>query len=100
MLNGLAASAEESARPCAANPDDVDACQQAEIAKLNLEIESAWRDSLTGLEQRGRLFENLEAGLDGGESVSMVFIDMAFLKYFDKEGGAETGNLAIQKTAE
>jgi len=74
------------------------ACQKWESAKLDLAIEEASRDSLTGLEQRGRLFGRLEDGLEQGDPVATVFIDMAFLKYFDKEAGRETGNVAI-KTA-
>lgn len=91
------AVAEAEGKSC--EEDSLDpACQKWESTKLDLEIEQASRDTLTGLEQRGRLFGRLEDGLENGEPVSTVFIDMAFLKYFDKEAGRETGNAAI-KTA-
>lgn len=75
-------------------------CQDAERAELDLELAEAERDSMTGLKQRGPLFRSLEAALENNESVSTVYIDMAFLKYFDKEGGRDTGNLAIKKAGE
>lgn len=67
-------------------------------AELELEIESTKRDQLTGLASRGIFFQNLERRLEKGEPVSVVSVDMAFLKYFDKEGGKHTGDVAI-KTA-
>ena len=62
--------------------------------------EWAKRDELTGLWERGPLFKNLEKALDEGKSVSLLYVDMAFLKYFDKQGGTELGNMALRKTAE
>lgn len=67
-------------------------------AKLALDIESSKRDRLTGLAGRGVFFQNLERRMEKGEPVSVVSVDMAFLKYFDKEGGKHTGDVAI-KTA-
>ncbi len=75
-------------------------CQSLEGASLNLEYEEAIRDPMTGLKQRGPLFRTIEGSLEKNESVSTVFIDMAFLKYFDKEGGRDTGNIAIMKAGE
>ncbi len=75
-------------------------CQALEDAVLDLEYEEAIRDTMTGLKQRGPLFRTLENALESGEAVSTVYIDMAFLKYFDKEGGRDTGNLAILKAGE
>lgn len=74
--------------------------EDAELAELNLEIEKANRDTMTGLNGRGRLFKQLETGLAAGKAITTMYIDMAFLKYFDKEGGGETGNIAIRKAAE
>lgn len=74
--------------------------QEIELAELDAEIESAERDPLTGLATRGRLFHQLETGLETGKKVSTIYIDLAFLKYFDKEGNGTTGNVAIQKAAE
>ncbi len=73
---------------------------EAELAQLNLEIEKANRDTLTGLNTRGRLFKQLETGMASGKAMTAMYIDMAFLKYFDKEGGSETGNIAIRKAGE
>jgi|GEM_PF-1436183 len=75
-------------------------CQALEEARLDLEYEQAVRDSMTGLKQRGPLFETLEHSLENNGPVATVYIDMAFLKYFDKEGGRETGNIAIMKAGE
>lgn len=76
------------------NPLDV------ELASLEADIEAANRDVLTGLAQRGPMFKQLESGLESGKPVGVVYIDMAFLKYFDKEGNGTTGNVAIKKAAE
>lgn len=75
-------------------------CQELESVSAELDYERAIRDSMTGLKQRGPLFGTLESSLEQGEQISTVYIDMAFLKYFDKEGGRETGNLAILKAGE
>lgn len=74
--------------------------RDSELAELDAEIESAERDPLTGLATRGRLFHQLETGLETGKKISTIYIDLAFLKYFDKEGNSTTGNVAIQKAAE
>jgi len=84
----------EALKAQGAKPEDV------ELAELEAEIEAANRDPLTGLAQRGRMFEALEGGLEHGKPVGVVYIDMAFLKYFDKEGNGQTGNVAIKKAAE
>jgi GGDEF domain-containing protein len=75
-------------------------CQDLEEVGLDLELAEAERDSMTGLKERGPLFHAIENSLEKGESVSTVYIDMAFLKYFDKEGGRDTGNIAIEKAGE
>lgn len=75
-------------------------CQDMEDVNLDLEKARAERDSMTGLLQRGPLFRSLETALQNNESASTVYIDMAFLKYFDKEGGRDTGNVAIEKAGE
>jgi GGDEF domain-containing protein len=71
-----------------------------ELAELDAYIEAANRDPLTGLAQRGRMFKQLESGLENKKPVGVVYIDLAFLKYFDKEGNGATGNVAIKKAAE
>lgn len=84
----------ETLKAAGADPEDI------ELAVLEAEIEQANRDPLTGLAQRGRMFKQLEGGLEGGKPVGVVYIDLAFLKYFDKEGNGTTGNTAIKKAAE
>lgn len=74
--------------------------EDIELAQLDYEIERANRDRLTGLNERGRMFQALESGLEQGKAVGSIYIDMAFLKYFDKEANSETGNVAIKKAAE
>jgi GGDEF domain-containing protein len=72
----------------------------AERARTEYELEKSKRDERTGLYGRGVYFETMEAALEHDRPLSTIAIDMAFLKYFDKEGGPETGNLAIRKAAE
>lgn len=74
--------------------------KQAEIASLDLQIESARRDGMTGLEERGALYEGLEDAFTRNQKVATLFIDMAFLKYFDKVGGRVVGDNAIKKAAQ
>jgi GGDEF domain-containing protein len=74
--------------------------EESEGAQLDYQIELAKRNEQTGLNGRGVYFETMEAGFESGRSVTTVAIDMAFLKYFDKEGGPKTGNMAILKTAD
>ncbi|MFZ6014985.1 MAG: diguanylate cyclase domain-containing protein [Patescibacteria group bacterium] len=66
-----------------------------ELAQKKLNNELLKRDPLTGLKGRGLYYQNLEAKINNGEPVSVVAIDMAFLKYFDKVGGKNTGDRAI-----
>jgi len=72
----------------------------AELARTEYDLEKSKRDDRTGLYGRGVFFETMETALEHNRSISTIAIDMAFLKYFDKEGGPETGNLAIRKAAE
>ncbi len=60
-----------------------------------MEIERSKRDALTGLTGRGVYYQTLEKRIAEGQPVSVISIDMAFLKLFDKEGGKETGDIAI-----
>ncbi|MFH1078063.1 MAG: hypothetical protein V1745_02130 [Patescibacteria group bacterium] len=81
---------------------------EAALAKATYELERAKRDSgspmfevkRTGLYQRGVYFDVMEEAFGSGKRVSTAAIDMAFLKYFDKEGGAGAGDFAILKAAE
>jgi len=66
---------------------------------LAFEIENAKRDRLTGLAGRGVFFQRIERQLENGRPVSIMSVDMAFLKFFDKEGGQHTGDTAIQTAA-
>ncbi len=75
-----------------------------DLAELKLGREKAKRDALTGLEKRRTFYLDLRDRLTPDEEgkikdTSVVFIDMAFLKYFDKEGGAEVGDAAIKQAA-
>lgn len=73
-------------------------------AGLELLAEKAKRDSLTGLEKRRayylQLAEMLKPDAAGKvPEVAIVAVDMAFLKYFDREAGAQIGNEAIKESA-
>ncbi len=65
-------------------------------AETKLAIEQSKRDTLTGLYGRGVYFEQLESSLKKGLPQTVLSVDMAFLKFFDKEGGAKTGDAAIE----
>ncbi len=65
------------------------------LAELKLEVEKLKRDSATGLKGRGLLFGELRENMERKKPVSIISIDMAFLKIFDREGGAKTGDAAI-----
>lgn len=61
-------------------------------------------DTLTGLGNRGTYYAEMrkrhqEAVITGAQ-VQVFFIDMAFLKYFNQQGGREVGNYALQTAAE
>ncbi len=70
--------------------------KKKELAELRLEVNKLKQDTLTGLKNRGMLFQEMGARLADSQPVSVVSIDMAFLKYFDKEGGKQTGDAAIK----
>lgn len=65
------------------------------LAESELALELAKRDRATGLYGRGIYFQTLESAVEKKTPLTAVAIDMAFLKYFDKEGGAKTGDAAI-----
>lgn len=73
---------------------------RAKRARLEYDLERAKRDERTGLYGRGVFFETMSRAVQEKRPLATVAIDMAFLKYFDKEGGPGTGNLAIAKAAE
>lgn len=73
---------------------------QADAARVNADLEKAKRDERTGLYGRGAYFETMERAMAEKKPVTTVAIDMAFLRYFDKEGGPAAGDLAIAKSAE
>ncbi|MFH1621115.1 MAG: diguanylate cyclase [Patescibacteria group bacterium] len=68
---------------------------EVELAELDLTLEKTKRDSATGLYGRGMYFQNLEKSLEKNAPVTAIAMDMAFLKFFDKEGGGKTGDQAI-----
>ncbi|GEM_PF-1082982 len=70
--------------------------EKIRLAELKLEVAKLKYDTLTGLKNRGMLFQEIEARLDDKKPVSVVSIDMAFLKYFNIEGGKKTGDMAIK----
>ncbi len=80
---------------------------ELELARLEMEVEEARRDGSaeggkftgTGLLDRGSCYERLEAAIEKGEKKSLVFVDMGFLKYFDKAGGRDVGNEALRLAA-
>lgn len=74
--------------------------QRQRNARLKVENLREDRDTATGFENRGKLFERLEKALAENRPATSVSMDMGFLKYFDQVGGAKTGDLAILKTAE
>ncbi|MFO0764646.1 MAG: diguanylate cyclase [Patescibacteria group bacterium] len=93
------AEAEEAARKAEAEPTPFNQ-KQKDLKQLESRLEAARRDSMTGLEARGPLFAGVESALSRNQSVSTMFIDMGFLKYFDKVGGPAVGDLAIKKSGE
>lgn len=93
----LAATA---AKEASEQDENVLLAKKAEVADLDYRLEAANRDGMTGLEQRGVLFADIEDAIKRNESMSTLFIDMAFLKYFDKVGGSAVGDMAIKKSGE
>lgn len=73
---------------------------QAKLARVEYQIEAAKRDNKTGLYGRQVYFETLEDAWENKKSAATIVVDMAFLKYFDKEGGTQAGDMSIQKVAE
>jgi GGDEF domain-containing protein len=73
-------------------PDE--SAKEKKLAMLEFKKEDSARDRGTGLYTRGSYYRQLEK--EGG---SVIFIDMGFLKYFDKKGGREVGNGALKVAA-
>lgn len=78
--------------------------EEAMIAELDAQIEDARRDRGTGLLERGEYYKQLEQHFEESAEQktekSVLFIDMGFLKYFDKKGGADVGDAALKMGAE
>ncbi len=91
-LDGLERKAKEA--EAAGSPED------AELARLDAQIETARRDKGTGLLERGVHYENLEKAFKEGKETQMVFVDMGFLRYFDNKGGPEVGDAALKVAAD
>ncbi len=67
-----------------------------EEATLDYQIENARRDSGTGLLERGLHYEELQNAFKEGKPVSLAFVDMGFLRYFDNKGGPDVGDSALR----
>lgn len=89
-------SLEARATVAEASSDPLD----AEIARLDAQIESARRDRGTGLLERGSHYSDLEKAFAEGRDTALVFVDMGFLRYFDNKGGADVGNDALKVAAD
>lgn len=78
--------------------------EEALIAEFDAQIEDARRDRGTGLLERGEYYKQLERYFEESAEQkterSVLFIDMGFLKYFDKKGGADVGDAALKMGAE
>lgn len=94
-IAALEAEAERAKTDTAPNAD-----RKARNAAQMLDKERALRDPHTGLYGRGEFFRSLDAAFREDRPMTVVSIDMAFLKYFDMEGGKKTGDEAIAKAAE
>lgn len=92
--------AAKAAKEASEQDENVLLAKKASLADLEYRLEAAKRDTMTGLEGRGVLFADMEDAINRNESISTLFIDMAFLKYFDKVGGSAVGDMAIKKSAE
>ncbi|GEM_PF-2375411 len=66
-----------------------------ENAQLELRLLLAQRDAKTGLHGRGMYYQTLEEQLQAHAPTTVIAMDMAFLKYFDRDGGVATGDRAI-----
>lgn len=64
--------------------------------ELEYQLEASRRDGGTGLLERGVYYQKMEEAFAEGKEVATVFIDMGFLKYFDKQGGRDVGNDALK----
>lgn len=81
------------------DPDNKLLSVRLKKAQAELNYQAVRRERSTGLYGRGMFYKNIEGSLEGKFPVSVIAIDMAFLKYFDKEGGRKTGNTAIKTAA-
>lgn len=68
-------------------------------AMLELRLEQLRHDRLTGLLNRREFFTAQKRRLAAGNEGGSVYIDMAFLKYFNT-GGKTVGNEALKRSAE
>jgi GGDEF domain-containing protein len=73
--------------------------EERELAGLEWQVETARRDGLTGLLERGSHYEDLEKDIAVGKDTALVFVDMGYLKYFDQKGGRDVGNGAVRLAA-
>ncbi len=66
-----------------------------EHCELEKRLFLAQHDRSTGLGLRGKYFESLKRRIAENKPTSVIAIDMAFLKFFDRDGGTKTGDRAI-----
>lgn len=95
----------EAVRNDQAGPVDLEVLHLLEevINKRNELIDYRY-DQLTGLPNRQEFFEDSRQWLvrsleRTGEQVNVAFIDLGFLKYFNRVGGRKMGNLAVNEAA-
>lgn len=76
--------------------EKADLTLEKEHEELDLRLLLAKRDGRLGLGLRGTYFESLKQRVAEGAPVSVIAMDMAFLKYFDRDGGTKTGDRGIR----
>ncbi len=72
--------------------------KEAKIAEAKLRLYDATHDRMTGLRDRGQFYAGLEADLAANKKTAVVFVDLAFLKYFNA-GGKKVGDDAVKHAA-
>lgn len=66
---------------------------------LNIESQSISQDALTGLNNRGNLDRYLHNGIEKGQAVSMLMLDINDFKMFNDRYGHEMGDKALIQAA-
>ena len=66
---------------------------------LNIESQAISQDALTGLNNRGNLDRYLHTGIEKGQAVSMIMLDVNNFKMFNDRYGHEMGDKALIQAA-